>query len=265
MNYRLKNLGIPGFNPVDAGYEITRPSHSFGPAVRGYYLLHFIISGKGKFERNGITYSLTEGQCFVIRPHELTYYEADATEPWHYVWLGFSSDNVPKCITERDVLDIPFSRHIFEQIEENVEYYNSAEGEGGRREAYLSSKAAELMAELHVAFFCPPESKAQSDLKIIKNYIDTKYAQDISIGDLSERFHLSVGYFSRAFKKNFGVSPQQYIVDKRLGEAARLMSVHGFSPSEAAFTVGYGDIYLFSKMFKKKYGISPRGYKKEHS
>ena len=265
MLYRLKNLGIPAYNPIDVGYDSTSAGHAYGPAVRNYYLLHYVLYGKGIFVHGDNTYALSDGQCFVIRPHELTYYKADENEPWHYIWVGFRADSIPLCIETQDVLDIPFASPIFEEIEKNLTYYNSEAGDGGKREAYLSSKIAELMAQLHIAFLCPAESKTQSDMKIIKNYIDTHYTLQLSISELAERFHLSASYFSRQFKKALGSSPQGYIVKKRLNEAARLMTVHGFTPSAAASTVGYTDIYLFSKMFKRLFGISPREYKKTNS
>lgn len=67
------------------GIEYCYPSHSFGPAIREQYLLHYILDGKGIFKVNNKTYNLTKGQGFLINPNELTYYEADKYEPWKYI------------------------------------------------------------------------------------------------------------------------------------------------------------------------------------
>ena len=64
------------------GYEACQPLHSYGPAVRPNYVIHYIISGKGTFTIGNRTYRLTAGQGFFLMPNVRTYYEADADDPW---------------------------------------------------------------------------------------------------------------------------------------------------------------------------------------
>lgn len=63
------------------GYEACQPFHSYGPAVRPNYVIHYIISGKGIFTIGNRTYRLTAGQGFFLMPNVRTYYEADADDP----------------------------------------------------------------------------------------------------------------------------------------------------------------------------------------
>ena len=53
-----------------AGRETCLPGHDFGPAVRGHYLLHFILAGHGEFHVNGHIYPLGPNQAFIIQPGE---------------------------------------------------------------------------------------------------------------------------------------------------------------------------------------------------
>ena len=55
------------------GYETCKPGHSYGPALRSGYLIHYILSGRGYYRLNGKTYCLGEDDAFLIRPDELTY------------------------------------------------------------------------------------------------------------------------------------------------------------------------------------------------
>ena len=59
------------------GYEKCSPAHSYGPAVRSGYLIHYILGGKGIYKTEGHLYHLSEGDAFLIRPNTLIYYEAD--------------------------------------------------------------------------------------------------------------------------------------------------------------------------------------------
>lgn len=262
--YRLRNLQLSGYNPVNVGVQHCRPAHAYGPTTRGHFLLHYIKSGKGTFRNNENTYVLSSGMCFVIRPDEVTYYEADAADPWHYIWIGFTTDAVPKCLNSNDVLALPFLESVFDEIEDKIAYYNSENGENGIREAWLSGKIAEIMARISLHYDRPTETKAQNEIRIVKNYIDTRIASRLSVSRIAEQFHLDRAYLSRRFKEVVGVSPQNYIVDMRLREAAKLMTEHSFTPTEAANAVGYTDIYLFSKMFKRHFCVSPREYKQNN-
>ena len=59
------------------GWEKCGPGHSFGPAVRPHFLFHFVLSGKGHYDRAGERYELEAGQGFLILPGESTCYQAD--------------------------------------------------------------------------------------------------------------------------------------------------------------------------------------------
>ena len=49
-----------------AGHEQCEPGHSFGPAIRPCYIIHFILSGKGKFFCDNVEYNLGANQAFLI-------------------------------------------------------------------------------------------------------------------------------------------------------------------------------------------------------
>lgn len=72
------------------GCSKTEPLHSFGPALKPHYMIHYVLSGKGIFRIGGREYPLEAGSGFLITPGELAFYQSDEREPWTYVWVGFS-------------------------------------------------------------------------------------------------------------------------------------------------------------------------------
>ena len=80
------------------GYEFCTPGHSFGPAIRPSYIIHYIISGKGKFYCNNDEYELHENNAFLIEPNVMTFYQADFKEPWEYIWIGFNGNKVDEIL-----------------------------------------------------------------------------------------------------------------------------------------------------------------------
>lgn len=75
---------------------------------------------------------------------------------------------------------------------------------------------------------------------------------------------ISVTYFRKIFESNYGISPQKYILGKRLSHAKTIIDSGDFDTiSEISATVGYNDPLYFSRAFKKAYGLSPSQYAKK--
>ena len=242
------NEEYPGINPMQFGYEDCAPSHAFGPAVRSHWLLHYVVSGSGIFRREGAEYRVDPGDFFVIPPFLETYYEADAAQPWRYIWVGFTSNiQLPKAL-EKPVIRCAGAGKIFEDMRRCANMQNG-------KTAFLASRIWELLA-----LILDEGKKENSYIEKALHFIQAEYMTDISVAQLAERLNLDRCYFSTLFTRQVGTSPSQYLMNLRLDRARELMLRHDQSPSVAAASVGYTDIYNFSKMFKKKYGTSPRQY-----
>ena len=242
-----------GLNPMLLGYEDCEAGHYFGPSVRTYWLLHYVVSGRGIFEREGRVHKLKAGDIFVIPPYLKTFYKADEKEPWRYIWVGFTADMTLPEILARPVINLSGIEFVFKDMLscENLE--------NGRTE-YLCAKLWELMS-----LMLEEKEEPQADyVKKAKNIMRAEYIRGITVSQVAEALNLDRSYFSTLFKSKTGVSPQKYLIDLRLRRAAELMALHDESPTVAAFSVGYNDIYQFSKIFKKHFGVSPKVYKRNN-
>ena len=110
------NTHYDGLNPVQLGYEKCSPHHSYGPAVRTHWLLHYVVYGFGKFERDGVTWSVNPGDIFVIPPYEETYYEADRQKPWRYILIGFHAKESLTSVFDQPVIRCHGVGNIFEDM-----------------------------------------------------------------------------------------------------------------------------------------------------
>lgn len=247
VSHTVVNKGYRDLNPVHAGHERCAPRHAWGPAVRRYWLLHFVVEGRGIFEIGGKRYEVKKGSFFVIPPHVVTYYEADATAPWEYIWVGFECEKLP--ISLDTVVVCPAAGRIFEDIR------RCGEWQGGRTEL-LCARLYELFALL-----MEREHNREDYIDRALSIIHAEYMYDLGVQDIAVRLGLERTYFSVLFKKRVGVSPVQYLKELRLTRAAALLA-EGKSPTVAARSVGYADIYLFSKTFKRRFGCSPRAFAK---
>ncbi len=98
---------------------------------------------------------------------------------------------------------------------------------------------------------------------IMRNYTDCNYALD----DHLRSYPYSYDYLRKLFQKEVGVTPQQYLNDKRLQTAANMLSskYNNSNISEIAHLCGFRESLYFSRMFKKKYGVSPSQYYAEQA
>lgn len=256
----LLNKGFHDVNPVVCGWQNCDSGHSFGPAIREYYLIHYILDGKGTFERKGVIYNLIKGNMFLIRPHELTFYKADLENPWSYVWIGFNGALAEELIdgsgfNQNPIVYSPSCAFIFNNM---ISAYKLSQSP----EMYLCGLIFELFARLKEENNVST-SAAQIYAQRAENYIQSNYMYDISVAGIAKMLGIDRRHLYRIFAEYIGTSPQNYIVRYRLGKAAELLSHYDCNVSEAARSCGYKDTFNFSKMFKKEYGMCPSEYKKK--
>ena len=245
------NKEYEGINPVQFGFETCEKSHGFGPATRTHWLLHFVVSGKGVFEIKGKRYALSRGMMFVIPPFTETYYEADSSKPWHYIWMGFTGN--PPCKMDSAVLHVPELGDIFTDA---LQCGSMNRG----KSAFLAGKIWQMFG------YILDENRTEYDyVNQAIHCMKLEYANGISISEIADRLGLNRSYFSAVFKERTGLAPQDYLTELRIEKAVELMIKYKKSPSVAATSTGYSDIYNFSRMFKRRMGISPREFIKQQS
>ncbi|MCL2164428.1 MAG: helix-turn-helix domain-containing protein [Oscillospiraceae bacterium] len=88
-------------------------------------------------------------------------------------------------------------------------------------------------------------------------------SSNLSVSSLAKRYYLSDDYLNRVFKRERGVSLQQYIIKSRMELAARLLKDYSLSISAISTQCGYSDYSHFVSMFKRFHGCNPSEYRKE--
>ena len=241
---------IPGqwhtVKPINYGYHECPPGHTFGPAVREHYLLHFIFSGSGYLKKEGGTYSLAAGDIFVIRPDEITTYYASQQDPWRYCWIGFA------CSDDLEFLRVPVIRqpqvlHIFQRVRNCCE------------EDYPDGELFALTFEL---LYILSQDYRRNNLSTLdyaiytKTCLDNTYMQKVSIEEIAKALHIDRRYLTSVFRKAYGCSPQKYLTQLRLKRAKDFLE-SGYSVTSAAAMAGFSDLCNFSRVFKSHFGFSP--------
>lgn len=95
----------------------------------------------------------------------------------------------------------------------------------------------------------------------IKEFIDQKYAQEVTLDFLSEHFFFTKEYLSRLFKKEYGYGIYEYVLQVRMNRAKELLEDPAVQIQQIAEQLNYNDSNYFSKAFRTYTGISPTDYR----
>lgn len=110
-----------------------------------------------------------------------------------------------------------------------------------------------------------PKEKFDSDLIREFNFlVENNFKQKHNLAEYAELMHKSSKTISNIFSKIGSKSPSQYIQERKMLEARRLLQSSDMQIKEIAYEVGYEDIQSFSRFFKNKEGISPSKFKERH-
>lgn len=92
-------------------------------------------------------------------------------------------------------------------------------------------------------------------------YIDEHSREPLTLADIARGVGLSPFYFLRSFRSHFGLAPHQYLVRRRLADAAALLVDSRASITSIAYDVGFGDLANFIRSFHRAVGCSPRAFR----
>ena len=104
--------------------------------------------------------------------------------------------------------------------------------------------------------------KIDARLDTINNYIRANYSQPLSLKALSAQLYLSEGYLSRFFKKNYGMSFSEYLMNVRLHHAMEDLIYTDIPITKIVYSNGFSNQTVFSRIFKNIYGTTPSMFRR---
>ncbi len=109
---------------------------------------------------------------------------------------------------------------------------------------------------------CYSNDKQIETVIATRNFIDNNFEKDLKLDFLSHIRYTSKYHLLRLFKRYYGLTPRQYLMDKRIEKSKENLK-QGMTVTETCFAVGFESLGSFSKLFKTKTGKSPSVFQKE--
>ena len=255
-----------GLVVANCGCSKTEPLHSFGPALKPNYVIHFVLNGKGRFSIGGQKYELESGSGFLIPPGELAFYQADEQEPWTYIWVGFTGNKAKKYINE---MGLSSHSPIFHSEEHEALY--SCVKDMMEHNTYGVANELIRIGQLYIFLSMitkenTVEKDVEKDNQYVKRaieYIQNNYHIPIKVADIADYVCINRSYLYSLFQESTKMSPQQFLSRYRITKAEELLLTSSLPIESICYSVGYKDPFVFTKAFKQITKMSPTQYRKE--
>ena len=237
--------------------------------------ISLVQAGSGTFYCEGRSYALRPGDV-VIKNAGVVHAEHTSREaPLRQVCISFSGvqevPGAPGCLLPAQMPPLLPAEEDFPLLNAAFQYmagcYQQEEAAAACRAVMLAAlEVIQRRIEKKQADRPrpPQDKKAARTMADVMAWINENYAQRITLEGLAERFFISPFYLEKKFKESTGYTINQYVIDRRMGEAQRLLIFEDMSIKEIALAVGYGNLQYFYATFKKYAGKAPLAFREEY-
>lgn len=108
----------------------------------------------------------------------------------------------------------------------------------------------------------PQASLSPAQRSLLADYIERNLPTDLSVVDLSGLVGYSPDHFTRVFRKTFGVTPHQYITQRRLEKAKSMLRDRNQTITTVALACGFSSQSHLNVVFKRLTGVTPGAYRR---
>lgn len=229
--------------------------------------MEYILEVKGYIETEGRRYDVRAGDYYLLNRDRYHVYGADREEPYRKMFVVFHGPLMDSLIEHHHLTEEVILRHIdmetpFRQLLNLLERAALENHPDNMDEAML-------LIHRMLLPFRPPIIVCEMETAIgmaekLRRYIDANILiRPLHLENLTDYFRMSESQIIRIFRKEYGQTPGQYILQKRLETADYLLTMTRMSVSEIAAKLYFSDSCYFSAVFRKWKGKSPRQYRKD--
>ncbi|MGN0405230.1 MAG: AraC family transcriptional regulator [Bariatricus sp.] len=255
------------FHLCFCGFAQCEPLHSYGPASRPNYIIHYIMDGKGIYQVGEKKYKLSKGQGFLIEPEELSFYQADQEEPWSYLWVGVGGTAAKNFIqdlglnSQQRIFQCDDGQKLNEIVLDMMKHTKSTVSDLYYLQGKLYEFFSVLAADVVIAEFIE-DNKENRYIQEAVTYIRNHYATGLTVEELAGYLGVNRSYLYTIFKNKLQLSPKEFLTKFRISRAREQLILTEESVENIAASCGYRSTLVFTKNFKQETGMTPTKFRK---
>ena len=258
-------VDMAGISFRDKNYYISRAG---SPDTVSYdlFVLEYVTAGKGYIEAMGTKTEVKAGDFYMVNCKIPHCYYSDEKDPFSKKWINvrgsFLESMEPLLLQGKPYAVLPLGDHagqVMDEIHKKIRRTTPADSE--EMTSYIMKRILDLF--LLVDRYRREEMERLSRQEQIVRYVEQNICLDLHVGDLCEHFYISPSTLYRYFMASFGVSPKDFIMQKKIEAAKRMIAANESTFRSIASVLHFCDSHHFFRCFRQYTGMSPSEYRVE--
>jgi AraC-like DNA-binding protein len=221
-----------------------------------------VLEGEGEIFLDGEWKRVQAGQMYILRGEDEHRYRALPANPWKKIWINYRADYILSFMDaygiKSGIYKCEGAKNYFEAAFEFVRFGN------------MRSEICKTLAEcVHKIISLAAESLddvsdgTQNLVAVrIRQEIGNSLYTKLDLSLLAEKFYMSKSNVIRVFKKNYGLTPYEYLISLKIEAAKSLLLGTQMTVREIADRLCISDEHYFSNLFFKRVGVRPVDFRK---
>lgn len=269
--YLIKNAQIPKKEVRLLSMSLCRDDKDWTSVFHTHHFteLFFVLEGKGNFLFREETHEIEAGDLIIIPPYIEHTEQSIPDMPLKYYVLGIDgvTFQTPKrsgsvqifCNFNNEFLIADLFAQIYYEVK------NSLHGTEVICQNLLEILIIRIIRSQHLIPVPISSTRMTKECARIKEYLDTNYAEHITLDTLTGLTHMNKYYMAHSFTKFTGLSPIQYLNQRRMEAACHLLKNTDYSVSNIASATGFSSQSYFTQMFRKHLNTTPIKYRQANT
>ena len=223
--------------------------------------LQYVISGSGTVICNDQIFTVKSGDTFLLPANTNHIYYSTIENHFERIWINFKGELAKSLLSafkleHQIVFRQTDTRTFLEEIQHACKTSKDAtEYEQAPSLAFF--KTVQFLDEKKTVAY-----KTTEQIEQIRLYIACHIMENVKLSDIANHFYISEEHLIRLFKKNYDITPHQYILQSKLRLAMIMLRTTKDSVEQISNRLNFSDARHFSAQFKKHIGIRPLTYRK---
>lgn len=228
----------------------------------GLYVIEHVLEGRGYIECEDKTYTVEAGDFYMLTRFHAHKYYSDPELPCRKIWVNLTGPFVVGLAEGLGLTDGVYVMHgdspkRIQQIHSLLNSFDFLPKE------HIYDNIAMILTDILLSVNLSQQQISLSNsnpISEIKRYIDNEVNIGANLDDICAQFGVSKSYAIASFKKSYGITLYQYMLDQKI-KTAKSMLKSGVKLSVIAGMLGYSCTQSFAHAFKKATGKSPSDYR----
>lgn len=248
-------IEMAGVSYCDGTYKIVRNNSPI-------YCFEYIMKGQGTVIINDETFTATEGDVYILQKGCNHIYYSDKKNPWIKIWFNIKGDLVDHLIQAYKLNNVHHIQNL-DLYELFLKFLSASQSSNDSIKEVFNQNAIifhEIISKIYNRIYVSNSVYNPIAFKL-KEYLDKHMMDHISLKELGDLIQKSPSHTIRIFKKEFGLTPYEYLLTKKIETAKLLLLNTNLQINEIAIKLGFADEHYFSNYFKVRTGMSPMKFR----